>query len=173
MSERAARIALTSLSLTGVAITIYLLYARATHTQLACTTGGCETVQESGYAEVAGIPVAAIGLAGYVALIATTFMRTEAGRAAAVALSLVALAFSAYLLVVQLFVLHAICVWCVASDVTVLLIALVAAADAAGGTARATAPEALISTRARPRARPPRRTAHRRAAAGRATRRTP
>jgi uncharacterized membrane protein len=130
VSERTARIALTGLPLAGVGVTLYLLYARATHTQLACTTGGCETVQESRYAELAGIPVAALGLAGYLAILATTFVRAEAGRAAAVALSLSALAFSGYLLAVQLFVLHAICLWCVASDAIVLLIAIVAVGDA-------------------------------------------
>jgi uncharacterized membrane protein len=130
VSARTARIALTGLSLAGVGITLYLLFARATHTQLACTTGGCETVQESRYAELGGVPVAALGLVGYLAILATTFVRAEAGRAAAVALSLSALAFSGYLLAVQLFVLHAVCLWCVASDAIVLLIAIVAVADA-------------------------------------------
>jgi uncharacterized membrane protein len=130
VSGRTARIALTGLSLAGVGVTLYLLYARATHTQLACTTGGCETVQESRYAELAGVPVAALGLVGYLAILATTFVRAEAGRAAAVALSLSALAFSGYLLAVQLFVLHAVCLWCVVSDAIVLLITIVAVADA-------------------------------------------
>jgi uncharacterized membrane protein len=137
VSARSARIALTGLSLAGVAVTLYLLYARATHTRLACTTGGCETVQESRYAELAGVPVAALGLAGYLAILATTFVRTEAGRAAAVALAVSALAFSGYLLAVQLFVLHAICLWCVVSDAIVLLITLVAVADATSEPARA------------------------------------
>jgi uncharacterized membrane protein len=137
LSARAARIALTGLSLAGVGVTLYLLYARATHTQLACTTGGCETVQESRYAELAGIPVAGLGLAGYLAILATTFVRAEAGRAAAVALALSALVFSGYLLAVQLFVLHAICLWCVVSDAIVLLITIVAVADATSEPAHA------------------------------------
>ena len=132
MSARAARIAIAALSLAGVAITTYLLYTRYSGHRIACPTGGCETVQESRYAELAGIPVALLGLLGYLALLATTFVRTEAGRAAAVAISLSGLAFGAYLFVVQIAVIDAICAWCVASDVVLLLIAVIAVVDAAG-----------------------------------------
>jgi uncharacterized membrane protein len=130
VSARAARIAIAALSLAGVAITTYLLYTRYSGHRIACPTGGCETVQESRYAELAGIPVAAIGLAGYLTLLATTFVRSEAGRAAAVAISLAGLAFGAYLLIVQLTVLDAICAWCVASDAVLLLITVTAVTDA-------------------------------------------
>jgi uncharacterized membrane protein len=132
VSRRAARIAIAALSLVGTAITSYLLYTRYSHTRIACPTGGCETVQESRYSELAGIPVAAIGLAGYLGLLATTFVRAEWARAAAVATSLAAVAFSAYLLVVQLVVIDAVCAWCVASDCVILAIALLAVVDARG-----------------------------------------
>ena len=130
MSARAARFAIAALSLVGIAITTYLLYTRYSGNRIACPTGGCETVQESRYAELAGIPVAAIGLVGYLALLATTFVRSEAGRAAAVAISLAGLAFGAYLLVIQVTVLDAICAWCVASDAVLLLITIAAVTDA-------------------------------------------
>src|SRR4029077_13031314 len=57
------RAAIAGLALAGAAVAGYLVYARYTHTQLACTTGGCETVQHSKYAKAAGIPVALLGLA--------------------------------------------------------------------------------------------------------------
>ena len=91
VSARAARIAIAALALVGISITTYLLYTRYSGNRIACPTGGCETVQESRYAELAGIPVAAIGLVGYLALLVTTFVRSEAGRAAAVAISLAGL----------------------------------------------------------------------------------
>ena len=130
MSARAARIAIAALALVGISITTYLLYTRYSGNRIACPTGGCETVQESRYAELAGIPVAAIGLVGYLALLVTTFVRSEAGRAAAVAISLAGLAFGAYLLVIQVTVLDAICAWCVASDAVLLLITIAAVTDA-------------------------------------------
>lgn len=136
MTSRAARAAIAALSLVGVGITTYLLYTRYSGNRIACPTSGCETVQHSRYAELAGIPVAAIGLAGYISLLVTTFVRAEWARAAAVAISLSALAFSAYLLVVQLVVIDAVCAWCVASDCVVLLIALIAAADLRGESHR-------------------------------------
>jgi len=128
--SRSARVAIAALSLLGVAITTYLLSTRYSGSRIACPTAGCDTVQESRYAELAGIPVAALGLLGYLALLATTFVRAEWARAAAVAISLGALVFSAYLLVIQLTVIDAVCAWCVASDCIVLLISLVAIADA-------------------------------------------
>ena len=88
------------------------------------------------WAELAGIPVAAIGLAGYLTLLATTFVRAEWARAAAVALSLSALVFSAYLLVIQVAVIDAVCAWCVASDCLIVSIAVIAVADATRSSRR-------------------------------------
>src|SRR5262249_34572818 len=88
VSARTARWAIAALSLVGVAITSYLLYTRYSGTRIACPTGGCETVQHSRYAKLGGIPVAGLGLAGYLALLATTFVRAEWARAAAVGISL-------------------------------------------------------------------------------------
>lgn len=123
MSDRALRGAVAALSLAGIAVTSYLLWARWTATELLCSTGGCETVQSSSYAELLGVPVAAVGLVGYV-LLGLTALRTEPlVRAAGAALALAALVFAAYLLVVQLAVLDAVCQWCLASDAITALIA--------------------------------------------------
>ena len=126
MSERLLRIAGALLAVVGVAITVYLLQVRWSGGQLICSSGGCETVQASSYAELLGIPVAALGLAGYAALLVTALARGELVRLAHGTLALAALGFSAYLLVIQLVVIDAICQWCVASDVITTLIAAVA-----------------------------------------------
>jgi uncharacterized membrane protein len=123
MSEPRLRTAIAVLALAGAGIASYLLYERYTGGRIACTSGGCETVQHSRYARIAGVPVALVGLVGYLALLGTAFARGELARAAAVAVALPAFAFSAYLLVMQLAVIHAICVWCVGSDTIVTLIA--------------------------------------------------
>ncbi len=91
-----------------------------------CTTGGCEVVQSSEYAKVAGVPVALVGLVGYLALLATALSRAPEAAAVAVALALGGLGFAAYLLYVQLAVLDAVCIWCVASDVVMALLATAA-----------------------------------------------
>ena len=82
-------------------------------------------MQSSKYSELFGVPVAAIGLAGYVLLGASAGFRIEVARAAGAAAALVGLVFAAYLVYVQLGVIGAVCQWCMTSDV--LLVLLVAA----------------------------------------------
>jgi uncharacterized membrane protein len=123
MSDRALRIVVGVLATGGAAVAAYLTYARFTHSTLACSTGGCETVQSSSYAEVAGIPVAILGLAAYVAILATAFSTSELARAAAAAVALAGVAFSAYLLYVQIALIDALCHWCLVSDMVQALLA--------------------------------------------------
>ena len=56
MTDGRLRAAIGLVALAGAAVAAYLVYARYTHTQIACTTGGCETVQHSKYARLAGVP---------------------------------------------------------------------------------------------------------------------
>jgi uncharacterized membrane protein len=128
MTDRALRAALAALSLAGAGVAAYVLYARWSHAELACSTGGCATVQGSNYAELLGVPVAAIGLVGYLLVCALALPAAPLARVAAAALALAATAFSAYLLVVQLAVIDAVCDWCLASDVIVSVVAVVAVA---------------------------------------------
>jgi uncharacterized membrane protein len=134
MSERRVRTAIVVFALAGAGIAGYLLYERYTGGRIACTSGGCETVQHSRYAKIAGVPVALLGLLGYAGLLAAAVVRGETARAAGAAIALSALAFSVYLLAIQLAVIHAVCVWCVGSDgvvtaVTVLTVVRIRVAD--------------------------------------------
>ncbi len=124
MSERGLRGATGALALGGMGIAAYLTYTRYADAAIACTTGGCETVQSSEYAELAGIPVAVLGLAGYAAILATAFVAGELGALAAAALVLGGFAFCVYLVFVQWAVIEAFCVWCLASDVVMALLVL-------------------------------------------------
>ncbi len=125
MSERSNRIASATLALVGVGITAYLLSVRASGATLSCTTGGCEAVQTSSYSELFGMPVAALGLVAYLVVLAAALARGELARLSGAIVVLAAFAFGAYLLVVQVVVIGALCDWCVASDaVTSALAAL-------------------------------------------------
>jgi uncharacterized membrane protein len=126
MSERAIRFTSAALALTGVAVTGYLLYVRSTGGTLACVTGGCDTVQHSSYSELFGVPVAALGLAGFLGLLAAALTPGEAARLTHGTLALVGFFFGLYLLVVQVVVIDAICQWCVASDLLTTAIAALA-----------------------------------------------
>lgn len=124
MSDRTLQIVVGALAAGGSAVAVYLTYARFTHTSIACTTGGCETVQSSRYAEVAGIPVTLLGLGAYVAILATAFSTSELARGGAAAIALAGAAFSAYLLYVQLALIGALCQWCLGNDAVIALLAI-------------------------------------------------
>jgi uncharacterized membrane protein len=116
MTDRSLRVTVVALSTIGAGIAAYLTYAHVTGSPLACATGGCEIVQHSKYSELAGMPVAALGLAGYVALGTTAAFRSDLVRAAGAAFALAGFAFGVYLIYVQVALIDALCQWCLTSD---------------------------------------------------------
>ncbi|HKB19640.1 MAG TPA: vitamin K epoxide reductase family protein [Gaiellaceae bacterium] len=116
MSDRRLRVAVGAIAAVGAGIAAYLTYTHFAHEAIVCATGGCETVQSSKYAELAGIPVALLGLAAYVFVLGTAFFRGELARAAGAVTAVAGVLFGVYLLVVQLAVIGALCQWCLASD---------------------------------------------------------
>ena len=102
----------------------YLTYVHYAGLSPVCgVSHGCETVQTSQYASLAGVPVALLGLLAYIALLATTFSRSEVAWLAGVGISMIGFAFSAYLTYREVFTIHAICSWCVSSAVIFTLLA--------------------------------------------------
>jgi uncharacterized membrane protein len=126
MSDRVLRTILVALSLAGACVAAYLLVARWTSTGLLCSTGGCETVQSSEYAELLGVPVAGLGIVGYLVIAAAALGRGALSRATAAAVALGAVGFGGYLLVIQLVVIGAVCDWCLVTDAITSLVAAVA-----------------------------------------------
>ncbi len=124
MTDRHLRVAICVLAAAGVAICAYLLYERWTGGRLICSTGGCETVQESKYSKIAGVPVALLGLFAYIGVFASGLLRSEPARAAGAAIAVGGLAFALYLVYVQNSKIHAWCQWCLASDVILALLAV-------------------------------------------------
>jgi uncharacterized membrane protein len=117
MSTRALRTTMLLLTLVGLGVAGYLTYLHYSGNEIPCFKGGgCETVQHSIYSELAGIPVALIGLLGYVAILGSLLApKGELTRLATMVFTLVGFGFSAYLTSRELFSIHAICVWCVGS----------------------------------------------------------
>ncbi len=121
MSDRLLRVALVVVSVAGIAVSAYLTYVHYKPAALICTTGGgCETVQHSKYAVLVGIPIAILGLAAWIVALALTLWNSELARTLTAALALAALAFAAYLVILQLFVIDATCIWCMANDVILI-----------------------------------------------------
>jgi uncharacterized membrane protein len=131
------RMSAALLSLTGLFISAYLyLYKIGRIGSLACGTGDCETVQQSPWSRVAGLDVSLIGLLGYAGLLAVSLaglrpgLETERWPTTALAtLAGIGVAFTAYLTYLELFVIHAICRWCIGSAVIILAILIVALLD--------------------------------------------
>jgi len=86
----------------------------------------CDLVNRSQYSSIAGIPVAMIGIAGYIALLAlATFYREKAETPGMLVLaSAGGLAFALYLTYVEGFILQAWCILCLSSLTTIFLITL-------------------------------------------------
>ena len=118
------------LSLAGMGVSAYLTWAHLAHQSVACgQSHGCDIVQQSVYSEVAGIPVALLGLMAYTALFALTLLRGHVPDPwddyvplAIFGISLIGMLYSAYLTYLELFVIHAICRWCVSSAIIITVI---------------------------------------------------
>jgi uncharacterized membrane protein len=120
LSDRSLRLAAAVVALAGIAVASYLSWAHYADAAVVCVAGGgCETVQESEYAEIAGVSVAVLGLFAYVVVLALIAWDAWIARLSAAMIALVGLLFGAYLLALQLFVIDAICVWCLANDLLI------------------------------------------------------
>ena len=114
------------LSVVGLAISVYLVAKTADPSSVACSIGGgCETVLSSDYAKIFGVSVAAYGALWYLAaigLIWLTYFKTQLDEKYFKIWVGLGLAFSLYLLGLEIFVIHAYCTWCLASLAVVILI---------------------------------------------------
>ena len=118
------RAACAAVATVGLAIAAYLTIVHYTGSSPVCAIShGCETVQQSRYAELAGVPVALLGLGGYAAILLSLLRDDEAGRAVTAFLALAGFGFSAWLTYVEIVRLDAICIWCVASAICMTLLA--------------------------------------------------
>jgi len=149
MSARTLRITLLALTLIGLGVASYLTYVHYAGIKPACTAGeSCTKVQTSQYSKLAGVPVALIGLIGYVTILASLLApENETSRFATVVLTVVGFGFSAYLTGRELFSIHAICEWCVSSAVIMTLLMCLSIWRFLRGdlTARGAEPESRIA----------------------------
>ena len=99
-NELTLRICLGVISVAGLGVAGYLVTVRLEGDAPTCIVGGgCKTVQESEYSELAGIPVAVLGLVAYVALLVAACIPGPPGRALGLFTALVSFGFSAWLTV--------------------------------------------------------------------------
>ncbi|MGD8813065.1 MAG: vitamin K epoxide reductase family protein [Anaerolineales bacterium] len=118
--------AIPALSLVGIVIAVYLSYIEITQQTAFCgPVGDCNSVQHSTYAKLFGVvPVGLLGLAGYVAILATWFVSQKTSGwlkhysiLILMGMTFFGTTFSIYLTYLEPFVIGATCMWCVLSSV--------------------------------------------------------
>ena len=125
MTDR-LRVVAIAISVLGIAIAGYLTYVHYAGISPVCEIAhGCEKVQTSEWSKVAGVPVALLGLIGYVGILAALLIPGETAATVAAGMALVGAGFSAYLTYREIFTIHAICQWCVASAIILVALAVI------------------------------------------------
>jgi uncharacterized membrane protein len=131
------RMSAALLSLIGLLISAYLyLYTIGKIGTLACGSGDCETVQMSPWSRFAGLDVSLIGILGYAGLLVVSLAALQPGLATQrwpttllLWLAGAGVVFTAYLTYLELFVIEAVCRWCVGSAVIIVGILIAALLD--------------------------------------------
>ena len=129
------------LILAGIGIASYLTYVKLFDIKPYCAgVGDCEAVQTSPYAVLLGVPVAIWGLLSYLGLLALYLVKRanwrgfgQLARQITFLATLVGVMYSAYLTYLELFVIDAICPWCVASAIVMTALFVLAIVDVFGG----------------------------------------
>ena len=124
--------AILVLALIGLVDAIYLTWVKLANQVAICGgVGDCETVNNSQYSELFGVPIAVFGGAAYLAILLFTLFEdryeilAENGPMLVFGISLAGVLYSAYLTYIEIYVLRAICPYCVLSAVVLLGILLV------------------------------------------------
>jgi uncharacterized membrane protein len=110
----------------GLGASSYLTYVHYTGGRVACPTSGCERVQESFYATPHGVPISLAGALLFLALGGLLVLRRQRLRALETGIALAGAIVAVYLIGVQLLSLHATCIWCLTSDVALVIVASIA-----------------------------------------------
>ncbi len=116
MSPRALRLTMIALATVGLGVASYLTYVHYADINPVCTSSSCLKVQTSVYSKLLGIPVAVLGLIGYVAILGSLLApESETSRLATLVFTFAGFGFSMYLTYRELFSIHAVCEWCASS----------------------------------------------------------
>ncbi len=117
------------LAILGTLVSIYMTIFKLTENASMCLgNGGCSVVNSSIYSEVSGIPVALVGVAGYLAILALLLTENrisllkQNGPLLIFGLSLVGFIFTLYLVYVEIALIHALCPFCVTSQITMTIL---------------------------------------------------
>jgi uncharacterized membrane protein len=119
----------------GLLVSIYMTIYKITSNDALCLgSGDCSTVNASRYSEVYGIPVAAVGIAGYFAILLVHWYEGRArffeenGLMLIFGLALAGFLFTVYLIYVEFAILQAFCPFCLTSQAAMTIIFIISIA---------------------------------------------
>jgi uncharacterized membrane protein len=131
MEKRLSQLAII-LTIIGLLVSIYMTIYKITSNDSMCIgSGDCKTVNASRYAEVYGIPVAVLGVAGYSAILAVLLLGRrpgflqQNGTLLFFGLSLTGFLFTSYLIFVEVALIKAYCPFCITSQTAMTLIFII------------------------------------------------
>jgi uncharacterized membrane protein len=117
----------------GIIVSAYLSWVKLAHSQVFCGgSGQCETVANSPYAEIAGIPIAFLGLGAYLVILGLFLLENhneywkQNSPLFVFGITLAGTLYSAYLTYLELAVIRAICPYCVVSAIVMTLLFIIA-----------------------------------------------
>jgi uncharacterized membrane protein len=132
MDKRLYR-ASVALAIVGLLVSIYMTIYKITANNAMCLgSGDCSTVNASRYSEVNGIPVALIGVLGYLAILAVHLFENRnrffAQNSAMMifGMALTGFLFTFWLIYVEVALLKALCPFCVTSQAAMTIIFIIA-----------------------------------------------
>ncbi len=134
LDELAGSAVIPLLVVLGLGVSGYLTYVETNHVEAVCgPVGNCNQVQSSSYAQIFGVPIAVWGLLNYGCILVlwliyrySTANLADLALPALLAFAVAGTVFSAYLTVLEIFVIHAVCIWCLSSAVITTAIMLTA-----------------------------------------------
>jgi uncharacterized membrane protein len=131
MEKRLSQLAII-LTIIGLLVSIYMTIYKITSNDSMCIgSGDCKTVNASRYAEVYGIPVAVLGVAGYSAILAVLLLERKPGffqqngTMLFFGLSLTGFLFTLYLIFVEVALIRAYCPFCITSQTVMTIIFII------------------------------------------------
>ena len=131
MRTRSLTLVSIILAIAGIAVASYLTYVHYNSAALVCGIGDCSIVQASKYSKMFGIPIAIFGLLMYVAITALIIVRSrrvereDLASTAILVLLIIGTLYAAYLTYLEIWVIRAICQWCVISAIITVLLLIV------------------------------------------------
>ena len=121
------------LALLGVLVSIYMTIYKLTSNNAMCLgSGDCSTVNASPYSMVSGIPVALLGVLGYAAILGILALEARAGKffkqnatLGVFGLTVTGFVFTLYLVYIEIYVIYALCPFCITSQVTMTILFII------------------------------------------------